>query len=101
MTSGLKYPRMSVKCETLTQLISSPGPLTLFSVWFGRRRAAKKWRGPVNTYHNICARCRVKVTLRHTNVALCMRSVVRHLYDGWAVHIRRKSMHGRSKLLVV
>ena len=43
---------------------------------------------------------RVKVALRHTYVALRMRSVVQHLYDGWAVHIRRKSMHGRSELLV-
>ena len=33
--------------------------------------------------------------------ALRMRSVVRLLYDGWAVHIRRKRVHGRSKLLVV
>ena len=29
-------------------------------------------------------------------VALRMRSLVRQLYDGWAVHIRRKSMHGLS-----
>ena len=33
--------------------------------------------------------------------ALCMCSVVRHLYDSWAIHIRRKRVHGRSKLLVV
>ena len=26
-------------------------------------------------------------------------SVVRHLYDGWAVHIRQKGVHGRSKLV--
>ena len=48
-----------------------------------------------------CAWCRVKVALHHTYVALCMHSVVWHLYDGWAVHIRWKSVHGRSKLLVV
>ena len=52
-------------------------------------------------FESIHARCRVKVALRHTYVALRMRSVVRHLHDGWAVHIRWKSMHGRSKLLVV
>ena len=38
MTSGLKYPRMSVKCESLKELISSPGPMTLFSGWFGRTK---------------------------------------------------------------
>ena len=53
------------------------------------------------------ARCRVKVALHHTYialhmrsvvshhtyVALCVHSVVRHLYDVWAVHIRRRSVH--------
>ena len=31
------------------------------------------------------ARCRVKVALRHTYIALRMRSVVRHLHDIYAV----------------
>ena len=30
-----------------------------------------------------------------------MRSVIQHLHDVCAVHIRRSSVHGRSKLLVV
>ena len=33
--------------------------------------------------------------------ALRMRSIVRHFYDGLAIHIRRKRVHGCSKLLVV
>ena len=44
---------------------------------------------------------RVKVTLCHSYVALLMRSVVLYLHDVCAVHIRWKSVHGRSKLLVV
>ena len=33
--------------------------------------------------------------------ALHMRSVVWHLYDSWPIHIRRKSVHGCSKMLGV
>lgn len=35
------------------------------------------------------------------HVVLRMRSVVRHLHDVYAVHIRWTSMHGRSKLLIM
>ena len=29
----------------------------------------------------VCARCMVKVALRHTYIVLCMRRVVRHMHD--------------------
>ena len=45
-------------------------------------------------------RCRVKVALCHTYVVLCMRTVLQHLHDG-VIHIRRNSVHGHLKLLMV
>ena len=50
---------------------------------------------------NTNTRCRVKVTLRHTYVGLCMRRLVRHMYDVCTIHIRRNSVHGHLKLLLV
>ena len=47
------------------------------------------------------ARCRVKVALRHTYVVLRMHRVVRHIHDICAIHIRRNSVHGHLKLLMV
>ena len=46
-------------------------------------------------------RCRLKVTLHHTYVGLHMHSVVWPLHDAYMVHIKRNSVHDRSKLLVV
>ena len=68
------------------------------SRWTANEQPKDPSRKKSRTIH---ARCRVKVALRHTYVALRMRSAVQHLYDDWAIHIRRKSMHGRSKLLGV
>ena len=36
-----------------------------------------------------------------SRITSSLRSVVRHLHDVCAEHIRRNSVHGRSKLLVV
>ena len=47
------------------------------------------------------ARCRVKVALHHTYIALCTGSVVQHLHDVCTVQIRWNSVHGCLKLLVV
>ena len=47
------------------------------------------------------AKCRLKDALRHTYVALCMRSVIRCFHDVCAVHIRWNSVQGCSELLVV
>ena len=52
-------------------------------------------------YGHIIRGPRVKVALRRSYVALLMCSVVPHLHDICAVHIRWKSVHDHSKLLVV
>ena len=52
-------------------------------------------------YFDGSCRCRVKVALRHTCVALHMRSVVWHLHDVCAIHVRLNSVHDCSKLVVV
>ena len=46
------------------------------------------------------ARYWVKVALCHTYVVLPMCTVVRHMHDVCAIHIRRNSVHGHLKLLV-
>ena len=47
------------------------------------------------------ARCRLKVTLRHTCVVLHVHRLVSHMHDVCVIHIRRNSVHGHLKLLVV
>ena len=46
------------------------------------------------------ARCRVKVTLHHTYVALRMRGVVRHLHDICAIHNIRYTLY-RTVCMIV
>ena len=47
------------------------------------------------------ARYGVKVALRHTYIVLRMRTVIWHMHDVCAIHIRRNSVHGHPNLLVV
>ena len=66
-----------------------------------RKRTARCPTHVLKVLDIISTGCRVKVALCHIYVALHMHSVVRHLHDICAVHIRRKNVHGHSKLLVV